>query len=640
MKRQEKQKPSALSPATQMALGASLLLLAAFAVYWPALHGGFVMDDILWIENNPYLKSFDGLLNLWRGTNQPDFFPLTATSFWIEWRCWELNPTGYHVTNVILHAVSGVILWRIFRRVAIPGAFLGALLFVVHPVNVESVAWITERKNTLSMFFYLLSVLWFLKSEERKPRFYFALSLIAFLFALLSKTSVVMLPLVLLGLGWWRRGKIDRRDGLRSLPYFGLSLILGLVTVWFQSHHAIATEVVLNATFGARVASAGRAVWFYLGKALWPQGLAFIYPRWVIDPNSAVAYLPVIALVIAALALWFYRRNKWGRPLIFGLGYFVIMLLPILGFINIYYFQYSMVADHWQYYAIIGGIALAVGLINSPLKTVPAIIVVIIFSALARQQAALYSDPQKIWEDTVQKNPGSWVAHNSLGHYLGRTPEAVEHFRAALRLNPDSVETHVNLATVLMNTGHADEALDEFELAKKLNPNAWAIWYDLGLLLGAQNKNAEAEAAYRGAIRLEPNIAQEHSNLGLVLQKEGKVADAMKELAESIRLQPNDAAALNNLAWLLATEADAKLRNGAEAVRLANQAVELTQSNNPGTLDTLAAAYAENGDFAKAIETATKALVLKSISSSMAAPIQARLELYRAHRPFRNSPTP
>ncbi len=540
------------------------MLLTALLIYWPALHGGLVLDDALWVNNSPELKSFSGLLSLWRGTKLPDFFPLTSTSFWLEWHLWDKNLLGFHLTNVMLHVASGWLFWLVLRRLAVTGAFVVALLFVVHPVNVESVAWITERKNTLCLFFYLLSVLWWLGSESEsesgkktKSRVYFALSLIAFLLALLSKTSVVTLPVILLGCVWWRKGKIEKRDWVRSLPYFGLSVALGLVTMWFQSHQAIGHDVVLTANFWARLAGAGWAVWFYLWKAVWPLGLAFVYPRWTVDPNSPMSYLPTVALAVIALVFWIYRGKSWMRPVLFALGYFLVTLAPILGFVDIYYFRYSMVADHWQYFSIIGVIALIVAGVNVKIsnlrvKMILAAALAVVFTGMARQQAKLYGDPRVLWEDTLVKNPDSWMAHEIMGHYLGNTPEAVEHFKKSLQLNPNNVASHVNLGMILQNAGRLEEAQKEYEAAEKIDPSQWAIKFNLGALYDTQGKNAEAEAAYRGAIQINPAYSPSHNYLGTTLLKLGTKTEAIAEFQEALRLDPGNVEARENLNKALA----------------------------------------------------------------------------------------
>jgi tetratricopeptide (TPR) repeat protein len=615
-------------PAISSALLALAVVAATFVVYWPALRGDFIWDDDVMLRNNPYVKSPGGLYYIWCSTRLPDFFPLTSTSFWLEWRLWGLRPAGYHVTNVLLHAASAVLIWRVLRRLAVPAAWLAALVFALHPVNVESVAWITERKNTLSMFFYLLSLLLYLRFDSlaappnlprstlHAPRSCYLLSLAAFLLALLSKTSVVMLPFVLLGCAWWRRGRIGLRDVFRSVPFFGLSLALGLVTIWFQYHRAIGGDVVYAATFWARLAGAGRAVWFYLGKALFPWPLSFVYPRWEIDARSGLAYVPVVSLLLATAVFWRYRGG-WGRAALFGLGYFVLMLAPVLGFLNIYFQRYSLVADHWQYYAIIGVIALAVGAASKASREgfasaglrVAAGVVVVVLGASSWRQAGLYANPATVWRDTVAKNPGCWMAYNNLGLAMPDTAagreQAIAYYRESLRLQPAQDEAHLNLGSALMRLRRLDEAKAEFEAAAKFCPTNSMTHYNLGLLFEEQGKSGEAMSQYRRAIELWPEYAEAHNNLGAALQLQGNQAAAEAEFTQSVRLQPDLARARSNLglALLARGQADAAIAQFLEALRL--------QPDYPEAYNNLAKALAERGKLADALAALKEAVRLK-----------------------------
>ena len=542
----QKEKPDwrALSPVVRLALGAAVLLVAALAVYWPGLNGGYILDDDLWV--NASRKTFAGLMEIWRASKTPDFFPLTSTTFWLEWPLWGLDPLGYHLVNVLIHWASAVVLWRVLRRLAIPGAWLGAMLFVVHPVNVESVIWISQRKNTLSMFFFLSTLWGYVRSEEKSGEdpekleppssFYYGLSLFFFVLALLSKTAVVMLPVVLLGCAWWLRGRIVLRDWLRSLPFFGLAATLGVVTICLQTSRAIGADVVNTADFWGRLTGAGRAVWFYFEKAVWPMNLAFVYPRWELNGHLAAAYLPLAAMVLVAGILWWYRRTTMGRSLCFALGYFVVMLLPVLGFVDIYYFRYSRVADHWQYYSLIGIIALAAGWLGasfkfqlSHFKLWLTVIIVAGLSVSAWRQVRLYRSPDVLWENLLVKDPACWLAHNLLGHRAGFTPGAAAHFRASLRLKPDQMEALLNLGAIELRLNLDDEAMADYAQAKKIAPNVPMVEVGLGLVYEKCTNLLAAEAAFRRATKLEPDNALYHRLLGSALQAEGLLFQSLVE---------------------------------------------------------------------------------------------------------------
>ena len=406
-----------------------LLIGAVIIVYLPVWHAGFIWDDDTFLVNNPLIKLSNGLYQFWLTTRAPDFFPLTSTTLWLEWRLWGMNPLGYHAVNVLLHALSAVLIWRVLTHLRIPGAWLAAALFAVHPVNVESVAWITERKNTLAMLFYVMSLLYYLRFEDTDRWRWYGMALGSFVLALLSKTAVVPLPIVLLGLAWWQRDRISSRDVRLTLPFFGVALLLGLITIWFQSHNAIGSDIIRADSFWSRLAGAGWAIWFYLYKALLPVNLIFVYPKWQIDATKLLSYVPLLLLPAVAVVLWRYRKG-WGKAWLFGLGYFVVMLLPVLGFRDIYFMRYSLVADHWQYFSIMGPIGLAAAGItwasdrlqkrNIFLGPIFSSILLLVLGVLTWRQTCNYSDIETLWDMTIARNPACVLARNDLVSSLKR----------------------------------------------------------------------------------------------------------------------------------------------------------------------------------------------------------------------------
>jgi len=630
-------------PATPSRVGrawvwGALLVAATLAAYLPVGRAGFIWDDDTFLWRNPLIQGSDGLFRLWFTTAAPDYFPLTSTTLWLEWRLWGANPLGYHLVNVLLHALSAVLLWRVLARLRIPGAFLAAAIFAVHPVNVASVAWITERKNTLAMFLYLSSLLFYLRSvDQREQRLppgeasnalpWFsrcdALSLLAFLGALLSKTAVVPLPVVLLGLAWWRRGRLELRDLWRSLPFFALAAAAGCVTIWFQYHRAIGASLldVRADSLWSRLAGAGWAFWFYLYKAFLPVNLSFVYPRWQIDPARVWSYVPVLLVVALFLVCWRYRRG-WGKAVLFGLGYFLVMLLPVLGFLNIYFMRYSLVANHWQYFALIGPIALIAAVfahawqrvgsgaerVSAFCFPVSAFCLVLALGVLTWREAGTYTDLKTLWTTTIARNPAAGLAHNNLGTLLleeGHPDEAVAHFRQALALQPNAADVHSNLGGALLAQGRFEEAIPHLQRGVRLQPDSAQAHNNLGNALSKQGQMDKALAHLRKAVELRPTLSSARYNLGGALLQAGHVDEAIAELQHALELDPDQASAYVSLGNALLAKG-----RGADAVACLERAVRL-QPGLAAAHYTLANALLEQGRGDEAIAGFRKTLALQ-----------------------------
>jgi len=546
------------APGRQVLFAAAILAIALLA-YISAMQGGFLWDDYTFLKDNWLIKAPDGLQRLWFTTQAEDYFPLTSSMLWLEWRIWGDHAAGYHVMNVLLHAAAAVLVWRVLRRLAVPGAWLAGVFFAVHPVAAASAAWITERKNTLPMALYLLSLLAYLRYDERGARRAYCLSILWFLLALLAKTSVVMLPAVLLMCAWWRRGKIARRDVLRSLPFFGLALALGLATVWFQQHNVIRHQIVRPEGWASRVAATGWILGFYLFKALVPVGLCAAYPRWDVSAASPVAYLPLALIAIGFAVLW-ARRKSWGRGPLFAMGYFVITLLPVLGIVNMSFMKFSFVADHFQYAALIGVIAFAAGVLARAASaaglpgragTFAAAGCVVVLAVLTWDRARLYADEQQLWRDNIAKQEGSWLAWNNLGDVCFRAEkrdEAMDCFKRSIALNPKYAVAWHNLGRVNALSGKPDEAILDYSKAIDLMPDFSSAYNGRGNVLFHAGKYDLALKDYEKAIALTPHYADAYNNLGNLRVGQGRFADAIRDFDEAVRLNPDFAAAFNNRA--------------------------------------------------------------------------------------------
>ena len=643
--------PTAPPPRRRRMLAkAALLVLLAVGAYWPSIGGGYLWDDEIYINRRPtwpitrLIHAEDGLYRIWFTTEATDYWPLTNSAFWVQWRLWGMSPMGYRATNIALHTMGVVLLWLVLRRLRLPGAWLGALLFALHPVGVASVAWISELKNCLSLPLCAAAALAWLHFEDSGHRRWYVLSLVLFLLALTAKTSVVMLPVVLLGMAWWRRGKIGWRDVLRSIPFFALSLAMGLATVWFQHNNAIAADVVRAEGMFSRLAAAGWVGWFYIYKAFLPLRLAMIYPQWDVDPLTLAAWLPLAALAAVAAVGWRWRTG-WGRPVVATLGYFAVILLPVLGLVTMAFHQHSLVADHFQYLALPAVTALVAAALTRwgrigarrAVATGVGVVLVVACLALTWQRSNVFRTPESLWRDTVAKNPKATAAHTSLGNALrrsGRFKEAMTHYEEALRLKPGQPGLHNNLGLALLGQGRIREAIAEYQEALRLEPGNAGVHNNLGLALQGMGRFGEAVDRYKAALRINPGHVVARVNLGDALQSLGNFKGAAVRYREALQSSPDDPKALNNLAWMLATCPLDGIRNGREALSLAQRAANLTGHKNALTLDTLSAAYAETGDFENAVHWQETAV--ECAPPQQKEPLRRRLDLYKAGKPFRD----
>lgn len=541
------------------AWAAAVIFAVTVAAYLPSLRAGFVWDDDTHLTGNIVLQE-DGLRRVWTTTDSPNYWPVTWTSFWIEHQLWGLRPLGYHAVNVLLHALNSLLVWRVMSRLNVPGALLVGLLFAVHPVNVASVAWITQRKNLLCMLFFAAALLAYLRFEDRGRRRMYLAAVALFSISLLSKGAGVGFPLVLLLCAWWRRGRIAWNDDLRSVPFFVVAAVASGVEIWFQQHLMIAGTAIRQDGLAARLAGAGWAVWFYLSKAVLPLDLAFVYPSWKVDPNDPLSYAPTAALLALAAACWRARRG-WGRPLLIGLGSYLVLLAPVLGLIDVYFMRYAPVADHYQYLALPVVLALLVAAGHRLWMRVPSVslrtlastaaLLLAVLAALTWRQASLYRDTETLLLDTIAKNPSCWMAYCNLGVLeddRDRAPKALEYLRESLRLNPDNPEARLSYGLVLARLGRLDEAVDQYRAALRLQPRFPLAHSNLGLALQERGDRSAAEKHFRLAIEQAPHMIAAHNNLGNLLVQSDRIPEAIAVFQAVLEFAPEHAGTHNNLA--------------------------------------------------------------------------------------------
>ena len=668
------------------------LLLAAVTVfiYQPAWNGGFIWDDDAYVTNNELLTAPDGLRRIWFSLDSPSqYFPLVYSTFRIEHALWGLNPTGYHWVNLLLHVANALLVWRLLARLRVPGAWLAGAIFALHPVQVESVAWITERKNVLMAFFFLLTLLaWiaFVDEWTKRPWRFYALALVLYVLALSAKTTACTLPAALLLILWLQKKPISWQRILQVIPFFFLGLGMGLVTVWWERYHQ-GTSRTLFAFLSPieRFLIASRAVWFYLSKLIWPSNLTFIYPKWNISPAHPLDYVWLLAGIALCAVIYFARRYV-GRSVEVAAAFFVATLSPVLGFIMLYTFRYTFVADHYQYLASIGPIALASAGVatlactfkrSRPLILSAAGCVTVTLALLTWRQAAMYADIEALWRTTLKGNPECWMAHNNLGIALfqkGDTDDAIAHYRTTLEMQPDFWDAEYNLGIALLSKGQVDEAIAHCSNAVRIAPNDpdaqvalgnallqkgriddAIVYYQKALSIRPEYflahhslghaflEKGEIDAAIshcRAALLIQPENADAHTNLAIALDEKGQTAEAIQHYQKALEISPQSISALANLAWLLATCSNASLRNGTKALELAREADQLSGGTNTFVLHALAAAYAESGQFGKAIEIARAAMQLAQTQgdNSLAGALQQEIALYELALPYRETP--
>jgi protein O-mannosyl-transferase len=548
------------------AVMAGLIFCASLFAYVPALHGGFIWDDLSHITK-PELRSLHGLWRIWfdLGATQ-QYYPLLHSAFWLEYKLWGDSVLGYHLANVFLHAFSACLVVMIMRRLSLPGAWLGGFIFALHPVHVEAVAWISEQKSTLSAVFCLASLLLYLRFDRtRHARTYF-LALALFALALASKTVTATLPAALLVIFWWQRGRLDfKRDVLPLSPWLALGATAGLFTAWVERTYIGAQGANYALTPLERSLLSGRVIWFYIGKLLWPQNLIFNYPHWTIDVSQWWQYFFSLSVLATAAGLYLLTRRIRGPLAAFLL--FVGMLFPVLGFLNVYPFVYSYVADHFQYLASVGLIVPLAAVLTAAAERiavrrfVPGVAAALLLAVLATQtwrQSETYRDVETLYRAILVRNPGSILAHNNLGNYLLNTPEkvqeAIAQFKAALALNDDLPEAHNNLGLAFtLIPGAQAEAIAQFEAALRSRPNYPAAHNNLGSVLAKiPGREPEAIEHLKAALELTPNFADAHVNLGNVLVNlPGRQAEAIAQFEVALQIDNSSANVHNSLGMAL-----------------------------------------------------------------------------------------
>ena len=585
----------------------ALVFLLTLIAYWPAVSADFIWDDNRHVTR-PELQSLAGLGRIWFeiGATQ-QYYPVLHSAFWLEHQLWGDAPLGYHLLNILLHATAACLFAVVLRRLAVPGATLAALLFALHPVCVESVAWVSEQKNTLSTVFYLGAALSYLKFNDRRLWSQYLLATVLFIFALLTKTVTATLPAALLVIFWWKEGQLRwRRDILPLLPWLVVGAAAGLFTAHFEKTMIGAQGEAFVLGVFERFLLAGQIFWFYLGKLLWPANLTFIYPRWIIDAPSASQWVYLLAAIsLITFAVFAVNTRAWGRSLLAALLLFGGTLFPVLGFFNVYPFIFSYVADHFQYLASLAIFALVSAALvrgfttfQRPVFLTSSILLLIVLAVLTRRQSGMYQNEFTLYETTLARNPAAWMAHNNLALALtrdGRVEEAVRHLEAVLKVRPNYPQAESNLGDNLTRLGRAREAIPHLERAVQLQPDFANAHNNLGSALAAENRLAEAIQSFEAALRHNPDLGVAHRNLGFAIASSGRNADAIPNFERAALLDPSDSQAQLGLGIALALtdrfdEASAHFK----------RAIQLSPTSTDAYL-TYARALAQHGESENAV---------------------------------------
>ena len=605
--------------------GFALLLIVA-VTYMPVLSAGFIWDDDDYVTENEQLRTLDGLREIWFEPGAtPQYYPLVHSSFWMEYQLWELDPAGYHFNNVLLHALSAFVLWMVLKKLKVPGAWFAAALFAIHPVEAESVAWVTERKNVLSGFMYMAAALAYMRftgpdgaatNEERSWKHY-GFALLFFIGALLSKTVTASFPAALLVVFWWKRGSLRRRDFIPLTPFFILGIALGLTTAYLEKNHVGAEGMDWSLTVVERFMVAGRIALFYVTKILWPEPLAFFYERWDVDSGQPLQYFFPLVVVGLLAASWFYR-DRIGRGVLAAFLFLGGTLAPALGFIDVYPMRFSYVADHFQYLAGIGVFVLIGAgfqkLVDKKnflgLRIGGIALVYILLGTITARQLGSYQDVETLWRDTLEKNPKSWIAHNNLGMVLKKRGDAAEAeacFRDAIADLPTFVDALSNIGSIMTDRGDYVAALPWFERARtadleNVGPENVSplVIVNLGSTYAQVGRLDEALATVNHGIALAIKRSEEapygfYYKRGNIYWQMRRIDEAATDFDLVIEQVPHHDKALTSRGLVCATQGDLDL-----AVEYFELALEYAP-NLEDPLNGLCLALVQLGDRARAV---------------------------------------
>ncbi|MBF0277679.1 MAG: tetratricopeptide repeat protein [SAR324 cluster bacterium] len=540
----------------------SLTLIA----YFPAMDAGIILDDELFFLNDPLTSASDGLEKIWLKPLENNkiwsYVPISRSSFWLEKQIWGTDIAVSHLINVLLHLLSAIILWRTLQYCNIRGAWLIGVVFALHPVHVQSVVWIAERRNVLASVFYLTAMWAYLHFDKKKQGLWYWLALVLFAGALLSKTSTIMMPLVLIFCLLWIHKNLKKIYLFRLLPFFFLSLAAGVIRIWFENTLLGATRLEESLSFGERLSVAAHVPFFYLKKLFIPYPLVFTYPKWQFDPGEIFNFFPLITLTVSsAILLWKY--HSWGKPIFIGLCVFVATLFPVLGFFNIAWTQFSYVSDHWVYLPCLPVLVLAVNALLIGRKMVRGLkqsqnqykfwalgsALLIGLGSLTWNQTLIYKNQKTLNLATIRHNPNSWLAHTVLGEESLKEKnyqQAVEYSNKALQLKHNNIFALINRGLAYFHQGRIELAVRDFDEALQIDPDSVEASFNRGMAYAWSQKYEEAINDYNLVLKMDPRHLQALNNRASLYFQLKFYENAIKDYTAVLKLDPSLAEAYYN----------------------------------------------------------------------------------------------
>ena len=599
-----------------------ILLIAGFAiwVYYPAINGVWFGDDAIYIFDNPLLHSVSGLWKFWfQPGSWVEYYPVEETVLWVEYQLWHIDPVGYHLVNLVLHLVNALLVWRLLDKFGLRLAWLGGLIFAVHPMQVETVVSAAELKNTLSTPFFLLSMCSWIDFDEHRRKGDYIGAVVLYLFGMLCKISFAPYPAVILLYAWWKRGRVLWSDVKFSLLPILISLEMVFTTVLLGELYAARSFDDVFAPLGGvlhRFVGAGLIFSFYFSRCFLPLAPVVTHAKWNVDPHAPLQYLTWLAFGLFAGWCWMNRRG-WGRHILLGLVFFALCLLPFLGFHYISYMYYTWILEHMLYLPIIGLIGITVaglGDLDAKVSQTGSVCVqgvaalaVFLLACESHGYAKTFAANTNFWEYILRQNPDSITARADCGDYLLRRGDyagAIAQYQVALELNPDFSAGRSKLAKVYGMLGRTADQERELRMHLRYSPHDISSYLDLADLLKKQGRTAEVVACYQDAIRQSPDLAQLRYNLGSILLASGNLPGAVVELGNAVKLDPTIDSAHENYGVALA-----RSMRIPEAIEQFRKALAIS----PGiarTHDDLALALVQAGRIPEAIEEYQKALAL------------------------------